>query len=167
MATTENSFDVVSKADIQEVRNAIEQATKEVNARFDLKDSKSEIKLEGADTIQLASADEYKLKAVIEILSHKMVKRNVSLKSLVYEKLEQASGGSVRQKIKLQQGIPSEKAKEIVRIVKDSKKKANASIQGDTVRISSKDRDVLQEVIALLKSQDLGIDMQFTNYRSS
>jgi uncharacterized protein YajQ (UPF0234 family) len=167
MAATENSFDVVSKVDIQEVRNAIEQASKEVHARFDLKDSKSEIKLEGSDTIQLASADEYKLKAVIEILSHKLVKRNVPLKSLVYEKLEQASGGSVRQKIKLQQGIPGEKAKEIVKLVKESKKKANASIQGDTVRVSSKDRDTLQEVIALLKGQDLGIDMQFTNYRSS
>lgn len=167
MAATENSFDVVSKVDIQEVRNAIEQASKEVHARFDLKDSKSEIKLEGSDTIQLASADEYKLKAVIEILSHKLVKRNVPLKSLVYEKLEQASGGSVRQKIKLQQGIPGEKAKEIVKLVKESKKKANASIQGDTVRVSSKDRDTLQEVIALLKVQDLGIDMQFTNYRSS
>jgi uncharacterized protein YajQ (UPF0234 family) len=167
MAATENSFDVVSKVDIQEVRNAIEQASKEVHARFDLKDSKSEIKLEGSDTIQLASADEYKLKAVIEILSHKLVKRNVPLKSLVYEKLEQASGSSVRQKIKLQQGIPGEKAKEIVKLVKESKKKANASIQGDTVRVSSKDRDTLQEVIALLKGQDLGIDMQFTNYRSS
>jgi uncharacterized protein YajQ (UPF0234 family) len=167
MATTENSFDVVSKVDVQEVRNAIEQATKEVNARFDLKDSHSKIELEGSDTIQLASADEYKLKAVIEILSHKMVKRNVPLKSLVYEKLEQASGSSVRQKIKLQQGIPGEKAKEIVKLVKDSKKKANASIQGDTVRISSKDRDTLQEVIALLKGKDLGIDMQFTNYRSN
>jgi uncharacterized protein YajQ (UPF0234 family) len=167
MAATENSFDVVSKVDIQEVRNAIEQASKEVHARFDLRDSKSEIKLEGSDTIQLASADEYKLKAVIEILSHKLVKRNVPLKSLVYEKLEQASGGSVRQKIKLQQGIPGEKAKEIVKLVKESKKKANASIQGDTVRVSSKDRDTLQEVIALLKVQDLGIDMQFTNYRSS
>jgi len=167
MAATENSFDVVSKVDVQEVRNAIDQAVKEVNARFDLKDSKSEIKLEGSDTIQLASADEYKLQAVIEILSHKLVKRNVPLKSLVYEKLEQASGSSVRQKIKLQQGIPGEKAKEIVKIVKESKKKANASIQGDTVRISSKDRDTLQEVIALLRGRDLGIDMQFTNYRSS
>jgi uncharacterized protein YajQ (UPF0234 family) len=121
MAATENSFDVVSKVDLQEVRNAIEQATKEVNARFDLKDSKSEIKLEGSDVIQLASADEYKLKAVIEILSHKMVKRNVPLKSLVYEKLEQASGNSVRQKVKLQQGIPSDKAKDIVKLVKDSR----------------------------------------------
>ena len=164
---TDNSFDIVSKVDIQEVRNAIEQAIKEVRARFDLKDSHSEIKLEGDDAIQLASADEYKLEAVKEILSHKLVKRGISLKALTYGKLEPATGSSVRQKITLQQGIPSEKAKEIVRILKDSKKKAQASIQGDTVRVSSKDRDTLQEVIALLKGKDLGIDMQFTNYRSN
>jgi uncharacterized protein YajQ (UPF0234 family) len=163
----DNSFDIVSKVDIQEARNAIEQAIKEVRARFDLKDSHSEIKLEGDEAIQLASADEYKLEAVKEILSHKLVKRGISLKALTYGKLEPATGSSVRQKITLQQGIPSEKAKEIVRILKDSKKKAQASIQGDTVRVSSKDRDTLQEVIALLKGKDLGIDMQFTNYRSN
>jgi hypothetical protein len=163
----DNSFDIVSKVDIQEARNAIDQAIKEVRARFDLKDSKSEIKLEDDEAIQLASADEYKLEAVKEILSHKLVKRGISLKALTYGKLEQAMGSSVRQKITLQQGISSEKAKEIVRLIKDSKKKAQASIQGDTVRISSKDRDTLQEVIALLKGKDLGIDMQFTNYRSN
>ncbi|HSY72399.1 MAG TPA: YajQ family cyclic di-GMP-binding protein [Alloacidobacterium sp.] len=163
----DNSFDIVSKVDIQEVRNAIEQAIKEVRARFDLKDSHSEIKLEGNDAIQLASVDEYKLEAVKEILSQKLVKRGISLKSLVYGKLEPATGSSVRQKITLQQGIPTEKAKDIVRLVKDSKKKAQASIQGDTVRISGKDRDTLQEVIAMLKAKDFGIDMQFTNYRSN
>jgi uncharacterized protein YajQ (UPF0234 family) len=163
----DNSFDIVSKVDIQEVRNAIEQAIKEVRARFDLKDSHSEIKLEGNDAIQLASADEYKLEAVKEILSQKLVKRGISLKALVYGKLEPATGSSVRQKITLQQGIPTEKAKDIVRLIKDSKKKAQASIQGDTVRISGKDRDTLQEVIALLKAKDFGIDMQFTNYRSN
>ncbi len=163
----ENSFDVVSKVDIQEVRNAVDQAIKEVRARFDLKDSNSDIKLEGDDTLQLASADEYKLKAVTEILGQKLVKRGISLKSLTYEKIEPASGSSVRQKIKLQQGIPQEKAKEIVRVVKDSKVKAQASIQGDTVRISGKDRDTLQEVIAMIKKHDFGIDMQFTNYRTN
>lgn len=163
----DNSFDIVSKVDIQEARNAIEQAIKEVRARFDLKDSHSEIKLEGEDAIQLTSADEYKLEAVKDILSQKLVKRGISLKALTYGKLEPATGSSVRQKITLQQGIPTEKAKEIVRILKDSKKKAQASIQGDTVRVSSKDRDTLQEVIALLKGKDLGIDMQFTNYRSN
>jgi len=163
----ENTFDIVSKVDVQEVRNAIEQAIKEVRARFDLKDSKSEINLEGADVIQLASADEYKLKAVVEILQQKMVKRNVPLKNVVYEKVESATGQSVRQKIKLTQGIPSDKAKQIVALIKDSKKKAQASIQGDTVRISSKDRDTLQEVIALLRGKDLGVDLQFTNYRTN
>jgi uncharacterized protein YajQ (UPF0234 family) len=167
MAGGDNSFDIVSKVEIQEARNAIDQALKEIHARFDLKDSKSEIKLEDDKEIQLASADEYKLKAVTEILQQKLVKRGISLKSLTYGKIEPASGSSVRQKITLQQGIPTEKAKEIVRIIKDSKKKAQGSIQGDTVRVSSKDRDTLQEIIALLKKQDLGIEMQFTNYRSN
>ncbi len=163
----DNSFDIVSKVDIQEARNAIDQAIKEVRARFDLKDSHSEIKLEGEDTIQLASADEYKLKAVIEILNQKLVKRGISLKSLTFGKLEPATGSSVRQKITLTQGIPGDKAKEIVKYLKDSKKKVQASIQGDTVRVSGKDRDTLQEAIALLKGHDFGLDMQFTNYRSN
>jgi hypothetical protein len=164
----ENSFDIVSKVDIQEVRNAIDQALKEIRQRFDLKDSRSEITLVESDKeIQLASAGEYKLEAVKEILGQKLVKRGVSLKNLTYEKLEQATGQSVRQKIKLQQGIPIEKAKEIVRLVKDSKKKAQASIQGDTVRVSSKDRDELQGIIALLRGKDLGVELQFTNYRTN
>jgi cyclic-di-GMP-binding protein len=163
----DNSFDIVSKVDVQEVRNAIEQAIKEVRARFDLKDSNSEIKLEGNDALQLASADEYKLKAVTEILQQKLVKRGVPLKSLEYGKVEPAAGSSVRQTVKLQQGIPGEKAKEIVKVVKESKKKVQASIQGDMVRITGKDRDTLQETIALLKRHDFGIDMQFTNYRSN
>ncbi len=162
----DNSFDIVSKVDIQEVRNAIDQAMKEIRQRFDLKDSHSDINLEGSDAIQLASANEYKLEAVKEILGQKLVKRGVSLKNLTYGKLEQATGQSVRQKISLQQGIPSEKAKEIVKLVKDSKKKAQASIQGDTVRVSSKDRDELQAIIALLRGKDLGLDLQFTNYRT-
>ncbi len=163
----ENSFDIVSKVDMQEVRNAIDQAIKEVRMRFDLKDSHSEIRLEGEDTIQLASVDEYKLEAVKEILRQKLVKRGVSLKALTFAKVEPAAGSSVRQKITLQQGIAAEKAKEIVRIIKDSKKKVQASIQGDTVRVAGKDRDALQEIIALLRGRDLGIDMQFTNYRSN
>jgi hypothetical protein len=163
----ENSFDIVSKVDMQEVRNAIDQAIKEVRTRFDLKDSKSDITLEGEDAIQLASIDEYKLQAVTEILRQKLVKRGVSLKALTFGKVEPAAGSSVRQKISLQQGIAGEKAKEIVRVIKDSKIKVQASIQGDTVRVSGKDRDSLQEVIALLKGRDLGIDMQFTNYRSN
>ena len=164
----DNSFDIVSKVDIQEVRNAIDQAIKEVRARFDLKDSNSEIKLEDEDkAIQLASENEYKLKAVTEILQQKLVKRGISLKNLEYGKIEPASGSSVRQKITLQQGIPTEKAKDIVRVIKDSKKKVQASIQGDTVRITGKDRDTLQEAIALLRGHDFGLDMQFTNYRTN
>ncbi len=163
----QNSFDVVSKVDIQEVRNGIDQAVKEVRARFDLKDSNSEIKLEDDKVIQLASADAYKLNAVKEILQQKLVKRGVSLKSLKFEKLEEAMGKSVRQKVTLQQGIPGEKAKEIVKLIKESKKKVQASIQGETVRITGKDRDTLQEAIALLRSHDFGLDLQFTNYRSN
>jgi uncharacterized protein YajQ (UPF0234 family) len=163
----ENSFDIVSKVDIQEVRNAIDQALKEVRQRFDLKDTHSEIVLEGSEAIQLASSDEYKLEAVKEILGQKLVKRGVSLKNLTYEKMEEASGKRMRQTIKLQQGIPIEKAKEIVRLVKDSKRKAQASIQGDTVRISSKDRDELQAIIALLRGKDMGLELQFTNYRTN
>lgn len=164
---SDNSFDVVSKVELQEVKNAIDQASKEVHARFDLKDSKSKIDLEGTDTIQLASQDEYKLAAVTEILSQKLVKRGVSLKNLEFEKIEPASNSSVRQKIKLVQGIPSDKAKIIVAAIKDSKKKAQASIQGDTVRVVSKDRDVLQEVMTLLRAKDIGVELQFTNFRSS
>lgn len=164
---SDNSFDVVSKVELQEVKNAIDQASKEVHARFDLKDSRSSIELQGTDTIQLASQSEYTLKAVIEILSQKLVKRGVSLKNLEYEKIEPASNSSVRQKIKLIQGIPSEKAKQVVALIKDSKKKAQASIQGDAVRVVSKDRDVLQEIMALLRGKDLGVDLQFTNFRSN
>lgn len=163
----DNSFDVVSKVEMQEVKNAIDQASKEISARFDLKNTKSSITLEGTETLQLASQDDYTLKAVIEILSQKLVKRGVSLKNLEYEKVEPAANSSVRQKIKLKQGIASETAKKIVAVVKDSKLKAQASIQGDTVRVTSKDRDVLQQIIAMLKGKDLGIDLQFTNFRSN
>jgi hypothetical protein len=164
----DNSFDIVSKVEIQEVRNAIDQALKEIHQRFDLKDSHSEIKLENSDKeILLASAGEYKLEAVKEILGQKLVKRGVSLKNLTYGKLEEATGSSVRQRITLTQGIPSEKAKEIVKLVKESKRKVQASINGDTVRISGKDRDDLQGIIALLRGKDLGIELQFTNYRTN
>jgi hypothetical protein len=164
----DNSFDIVSKVDLQEVRNAIEQALKEIRQRFDLKDSHSEVKLAEDDKeIQLASANEYKLEAVKDILGQKLVKRGVSLKNLTYGKIEPAAGQSVRQKISLQQGIPVEKAKEIVKLIKDAKKKAQASIQGDTVRVSSKDRDELQSIIAMLRARDMGVDLQFTNYRTN
>lgn len=163
----DNSFDIVSKVDLQEVRNAIEQAIKEVRQRFDLKDSNSEIKLEGNDAIQLGSANEYKLEAVREILGQKLVKRGVSLKNMTYGKVEPSAGQSVKQKIGLQQGIPIERAKEIVKLIKDTKKKAQASIQGDSVRVSSKDRDELQSIIAMLRGRDLGVELTFTNYRTN
>lgn len=163
----DQSFDIVSKVEVQEVKNAIDQASKEVGARFDLKNSKSSMVLEGHETIQLASQDEYTLKAVIDILQQKLVKRGVSLKNLDYEKVEPAAGSSVRQKIKLKQGISSDVAKKIVALIKDSKKKAQASVQGDTVRVTSKDRDTLQEIIATLRGKDMGIELQFTNFRSN
>jgi cyclic-di-GMP-binding protein len=163
----ENSFDIVSKVDLQEVANAIQNALKEVHTRFDLKDTKSNIALEGKEEIVLSSSEEYKLKAVNDILQAKLVKRGVPLKALTYGGVEPAAGSTVRQKIKMQQGIPVEKARDIVKKIKDSKKKVQASIQGDTVRVSGKDRDALQEIIALLRQSDFGIDMQFTNYRSS
>jgi len=162
----ENTFDIVSKIDQQEVANAIQQALKEIHTRFDLKESKSDITLE-KDAIVMQSIDEYKLKAVNEILQQKLVKRGISLKGLTYAALESALGGTARQRITMQQGIPVEKARDIVKLIKNSKKKVQASIQGDLVRVSGKDRDSLQEVIALLRQQDFGIDMQFTNYRSN
>ena len=163
----DNSFDIVSKIDLQEVSNAMQNALKEIHQRFDLKDSKSNIVLEGKDAIVLTSSDDYKLKAVNDVFQAKLIKRGVPMKGLVYGAIEPAAGGTVRQKISLQQGIPVEKAREIVKLIKDSKKKVQASIQSDTVRVSGKDRDALQEIIALVKGHDFGIDMQFTNYRTN
>ena len=163
----ENTFDIVSKIDLQEVSNAIQQALKEIHTRFDLKDSKSSIVLEGKDAIILQSVDEFKLKAVNDVFQQKLVKRGVPLKGLTYSAVESALGGTARQRITMQQGIPIEKAREIVKLIKNSKKKVQASIQGDLVRVSGKDRDTLQEVIALLRQQDFGIDIQFTNYRTN
>jgi hypothetical protein len=162
----ENSFDIISKVDLQEVNNAIQQTMKEVRQRFDLKNSKSEVWLEGKEKLVLASADEFKLRAVNEVLQQKLVKRGVPLKALNYGKVEPAAGSSVRQEVTLQQGIPIEKAREIVKLIKQSKLKVQASIQGDMVRVSGRDRDTLQDAIHLLKQQDFGIDMQFANYRT-
>lgn len=162
----DNSFDIVSKVDMQEVSNAIQQALKEIHTRFDLKDSKSNIELE-KDAIVLHSSDEYKLKAVNDVLQQKLVKRGVPLKNLSYGVVEPAAGGTAKRRVSLQQGIVVEKARDIVKLVKDSKKKAQASIQGDLVRVSSKDRDTLQEIITMLRQRDFGIDLQFTNYRTN
>jgi cyclic-di-GMP-binding protein len=163
----ENTFDIVSKIDLQEVSNAIQQALKEIHTRFDLKDSRSKIELEGKEAIVLHSIDEFKLKAVNDVLQQKLVKRGVPLKGLAYGAIEASLGGAAKQRVTMQQGIPVEKAREIVKAIKDSKKKVQASIQGDLVRVSGKDRDALQEIIALLRQRDFGIDMQFTNYRTN
>lgn len=163
----QNTFDITSTIDHAEVANAINQALKEVHTRFDFKGSQSSIETEGKDAIILTSDDEYKLKSLNDILQGKLVKRSVPLKGLTYGKIEQALGGTVRQRVDLQQGIPQEKAKEIVKVIKDLKFKVQASIQGDFVRVAGKDRDTLQEVITALRQKDFGIDMQFTNYRSN
>ena len=163
----QNSFDIFSEIDHAEVVNAVNQAMKEVQTRFDFKDSKSNIVFEGKDAIVLSSEDEYKLRSLTDILQTKLIKRNVPLKGLTYEKIEAAAGNTVRQQVKLQQGIPQDKAKEIVKFIKDEKFKVQASIQGDLVRVSGKDRDTLQDVIGKLRAQDFGVDVQFGNFRSN
>jgi uncharacterized protein YajQ (UPF0234 family) len=162
----ENSFDIVSKTDYAEIDNALNQTTKEVAQRFDFKGSKAAVVLADKDLIMTAE-DETRLRNMNDILQSKFIKRGISLKALDYQKIEPAAGGSVRQLVKIQQGIPIEKAKEIVKFIKDAKLKVQASIQGETVRVSGKDRDTLQETIAALKAKDFGIDMQFDNYRSN
>lgn len=162
----QNSFDIVSNVDLQEVKNAIQIAMKEVRTRFDFKGSISNAEL-SSDGIELKSDDDHKLKSLIDLLEEKLVKRNVPLKGLVYGTVEKALGGTVRQKVSLVQGIPVDKAREIVKAIKQEKFKVQASIQGETIRVSGKDRDELQKVIQLLKEQDFGIPMQFTNYRSN
>ena len=164
----DNTFDVVSKIDLAEVSNAVQQALKEIHQRFDLKDSKSNIELNEKDKkLTLTSQDEYKLKAVTEILGQKLVKRQVPLKGLTYGTVIQAAGSTVKQEVSLQQGIPIEKSREIVKKIKDSKLKVQASIQGDLVRVSGRDRDTLQTAIKLLRESDFGIDMQFINFRTN
>jgi uncharacterized protein YajQ (UPF0234 family) len=164
----DNSFDVVSKIEMPEVHNAAQQALKEIQQRFDLKDTHSDIEVNEKDNkILLSSKDEFKLKAVVDLLESKLVKRKVPLKGLTYGEIVAASGSTVRQEVSLQQGIPIEKAREIVKKIKDSKLKVQASISGDYVRVAGKDRDTLQSVMALLRGTDFGIDLQFTNYRTN
>jgi uncharacterized protein YajQ (UPF0234 family) len=162
----ENSFDIVSKTDYAEVTNAIHQTTKEVSQRFDFKGSKAAVEMQDKDLL-LSAEDETKLRNMNDILQSKLVKRGISLKALDYQKAKPAAGGTVRQVVKIQQGIPIEKAKEVVKFIKDGKFKVQASIQGETVRVSGKDRDTLQDVISALKAKDFGIDMTFDNYRSN
>jgi uncharacterized protein YajQ (UPF0234 family) len=160
----DESFDIVSKVDLQEVRNGVDQAIKELSSRFDFKGSKSSIELKD-DEIVLIGDDEYKLGAVNDILQSKLIKRQISPKSLKYGKIEPASGGTVRQTVSIAQGIDQENAKKIVKLIKEAKIKVQASIQGEQVRVSGKSRDDLQQVIQMLKQKDLPIDLQFTNYR--
>jgi uncharacterized protein YajQ (UPF0234 family) len=162
----ENSFDVACKIDMQEVTNAIDQARRDIATRYDLKGAKNEIEIEKMD-ITISSTDDMKVKAVLDILQSKLHRRGIDLKALTINDPEQAGGGLVRQKITLQDGVPMEKAKEIVRLIKDSKIRVQASIQEKQVRVVGKNRDDLQAVIALLKGKDLGIALQFTNYRST
>ena len=164
----DNSFDVVSKIEIPEVHNAVQQALKEVQQRFDLKDSHSNIEFQEKDSkILLQSKDEYKLKAVVDILQNKLIKRQVPLKGLSYGEIIPSAGSTVKQEITMQQGIVTEKARDIVKKVKDSKLKVQASIQGDFVRVAGKDRDTLQSAIKLLRENDFGIDLQFINFRTN
>ncbi len=162
----EFSFDVVSKVDLQEVSNAVQQASKEIVTRFDFRGSKSKIEWNDKELqLTLTSDDEHKLKSVVDILETRLVKRGIVPKSLDFQKVEPAAGSTVRQLVKIQQGIPSEKAKEIVKAIKDRKLKVQASIQADQVRISGRAKDDLQDVMAMLRAGDFGVPLQFTNYR--
>ena len=162
-----NSFDIVSTVDFAEVQNAINNATREVQHRFDFKGTKATITLDKDKKLILVCDDAEKLKQLIDVLRQKLVLRNVPLRACTYGKVEQAGGSTVRQEITLQSGIPTEKAKEIVKLIKNSKIKVQASIQDEQVRVQGKSRDDLQEVMKMLKAQDLGIDMQFTNFRTN
>ena len=162
----QNSFDIVSQVDLAEVSNALNQTVKEVRQRFDFKGSSANVVLEKRELV-LTAEDETKLRNMNDILQQKLVRRSVPLKALNYGTVEPAFGGAVRQRAKIQEGIPQEKAKEVVKFIKDSKAKVQASIQGDVVRVSGRDRDTLQDVITKLKCKDFGIHMQFTNYRSN
>jgi cyclic-di-GMP-binding protein len=164
----DSSFDVVSELDMQEVRNAVDQAKREISQRFDFKDTGSSLDLgeEGGNpSITLRANTEQKVKDVLKVLEEKFVKRKLSLKALQRGNIEQAGGGTARQTLTINQGISTEKAREIVKFIKDQKIKAQVAIQGDQVRVSSKSRDILQDVIASLKEHDFGIPLQFVNYR--
>ncbi len=162
----ENSFDIVSKTDYAELTNALNQTNKEISQRFDFKGSKAQVVME-KDELILTAEDETRLRNMNDILQQKLVRRGVPLKALTYGRVEPAAGGTVRQHVAIQQGIPTDKAKEIVKFIKDAKAKVQASIQGDIVRVTGRDRDTLQDVIAQLKAKDFSINMQFTNYRSN
>ncbi|MGG1516786.1 YajQ family cyclic di-GMP-binding protein [Paenibacillus oryzisoli] len=162
--SSESSFDIVSKVDMQELNNAIQQAEKEMLNRFDFKGSKSSIKLE-KDQLVVVSDDEFKLQNVLDILHAKMTKRGISIKNLDYSKVEPASGQTVRQKISLKQGVDQENAKKINILIRDSKLKVKSQIQGDQIRVTGKSRDDLQAIIALLRKAEIPLDLQFVNLK--
>ncbi|MEK4058903.1 MULTISPECIES: YajQ family cyclic di-GMP-binding protein [Paenibacillus] len=162
--SSESSFDIVSKMDMQELTNAVHQTEKEIDNRFDFKNSKSSLKLE-KDALLIASEDEYKLGAVIDILQSKMVKRGITLKNLDFGKVEPASLGTVRQRLGLKQGIDQENAKKINILIRDSKLKVKSQIQGDQIRVTGKSRDDLQQIIQILRKADLPLDLQFNNLK--
>ncbi|WP_054956139.1 YajQ family cyclic di-GMP-binding protein [Paenibacillus dakarensis] len=162
--SSESSFDIVSKMDMQELNNAINQAEREIENRFDFKGSKSSLKLD-KDALVITSDDEYKLNAVIDILQSKMVKRGLSLKNVDYGKIEPASLGTVRQRLSLKQGIDQENAKKINILIRDSKLKVKSQIQGDQIRVTGKSKNDLQAIIQLLRKADLPLDLQFTNMK--
>ena len=158
------SFDVVSKVDMQEVDNAVNQTKKEITQRFDFRGSKSEVTAEGSE-VKILTEDDFRLKSIIDVLQTKLIKRGISIKNLDYGKVEDASGGMVRQVIKIKQGIETELAKKIIKDIKGTKIKVQAQIMDDQIRISGKNRDDLQETIAFIREQDYDIDLQFINYR--
>lgn len=158
------SFDVVSQVDLQEVDNAVNQAVKEVSQRFDFKGTNTTIRLDGLE-LRIDSTDDFKVKAAVDVLESKLARRNVPLKALVFGKIQPAASGRAKQTITIQQGIAAEKAKEIVKCIKDSKLKVQAQIQADQVRVSGKKRDDLQQVIQLLRGRDFGLPLQFINFR--
>jgi len=160
----DSSFDIVCNVDLQSVKNAVHQTLKEIQQRYDFKGTKSEITLED-HVLVLLSENDFRLKSITDILKTRLFKCKISLKALLFAQVESASGGMVRQKITIQQGIPTEKAKEIVKIVKQSKLKVQAQIQQDQVRVTGKKKDDLQQVMGLLKEKDLKIEMQFVNFR--
>lgn len=158
------SFDVVSKVDRQEIDNALNQTRKEIGQRYDFKGSRTDIR-EEQEGLLIVSDDEFKVKAVVEVLQSKLVRRGINLKALVYGKIEPAAGGSAKQSITIQQGVDSDRAKAIVKAIKDAKMKVQAQIQEDQVRVSGKKRDDLQSAIQLLKEADFGLPLQFVNFR--
>jgi uncharacterized protein YajQ (UPF0234 family) len=162
----QNSFDIVSEVDRSEIVNALNQTMKEVHQRFDFKGSAAKVEFEEKDLV-LSAEDETKLRNMNDILQQKLVRRGVPLKAFSYDKAEPAAGGTLRQRARIQQGIPQDKAKEIVRFIKDTKVKVQAAIQSDVVRVTGRDRDTLQDIIAKLKANDFGIHMSFTNYRTN